>query len=89
MTALVGKRDVSMFDASSLRHFGVGFAAGWVGINPTWVIVGLAAWEVVALAQEKRATKLVRRESPVNHLGDVLAGLAGAYAGRYFYERRG
>jgi len=79
------EQGVAALDARSAAHFGIGTAAGVLGVSPVLVIlVALGYKGAMEVMRQRDARALVRRqpgESCLNQITDVLLTVAGVYTG--------
>lgn len=81
------ERHKALFDGRSVASWGIGAAAGTVGVNPAVVVVSLLVYEAATSgAFFKRPT--ARVESPANRIGDVLLGVLGYKMGEWVRRER-
>jgi hypothetical protein len=78
------EQGVAAFDKRSVAHFGIGTAAGLLGVNPVLVILaalGYKAGMEMYRSGERGLTRRQQGESCLNQITDVLLTVAGVYAG--------
>jgi hypothetical protein len=78
---------VAVLDARSAAHFGVGAAAGMLGVHPVLVILLALGYEsAVEVWRQQDAAALTRRrpgESCINQFADIVLTVAGVYSGAF------
>jgi hypothetical protein len=78
------EQGIAALDSRSAAHFGIGTAAGVLGVSPVLVILAALGYKAAIEVARRGEAGLTRRqpgESCLNQITDVLLTVAGVYTG--------